>query len=432
MRASRPRRERTCATCSLMGTDGRTDASVDRLSSLPWQGLAGLGPLLAPALDEVLQGTAAERVLDRTLRANKDFTNVQRAAVAEAIFGVGLWRRRLLFGQDSPTPLQLLGLLLRDLAGRTDALTLLGLESLPAPSAQPTSIGMRYSLPDWLAETVARELGADAALFADALNLPGPICLRANTLRTTREALAERLAQEGVETRPCAYASHGLTVTSHRPNLYGLESWSRGLFEVQDEGSQLIGELCAVRAGDTVLDLCAGAGGKTLQLAALTAGEGVVHAYDTDPSRLERLRIRAQKAGATNVRIHHQPPGDALKVDVVLVDAPCSELGALRRGPDLRFRIEPATFEFMPPLQRTLLEQALGSLKPHGRLVYATCTIRREENEDVARAFEVAHPTVQRLTPGVESSLLTADGFVRTWPHKHGTDGFFASVYGLR
>jgi 16S rRNA (cytosine967-C5)-methyltransferase len=377
----------------------------------------------------VLSGAAAERVLDRFLRSHHDLDAGRRQVVAEAIFGVGLWRRRLRFHAGvEARPLVLLASLLRDLAGRDDAHMLCGLPigALPPGVDPPGDLATRYSLPDWLAATLVHEAGDEAPILADALCMPGPVFLRVNRARTPRGTLVPRLLAEGIETRPTRLAPDGLEVLSPRPNLLALPSFRDGLLEVQDEGSQLLGEAVAAQPGDGVLDLCAGAGGKTLQLAAAVAPSGTVHACDPDGARLDRLRTRATRAGAT-VTVHGpQAPSDLL-ADRVLVDAPCSELGALRRGPDLRFRLDPASFAALPPLQLGILERAASHVRPGGRLVYATCTLRREENEEVARSFEEARADFTRCDtlPGLSGD----DGFLRLWPHRHGTDGFFAAAW---
>jgi 16S rRNA (cytosine967-C5)-methyltransferase len=203
---------------------------------------------------------------------------------------------------------------------------------------------------------------------------------------------------------------------------------------VQDEGSQLLGALVGARPGDAVLDACAGAGGKTLLLAPLVAPGGRVHAADPDGGKLVRLRTRAAAAGAAAlVGVHGAEVPPDLAVDRALVDAPCSELGALRRGPDLRWRLDPSAFAALPPLQLGILERAAAHVRAGGRLVYATCTFRQEENEDVARAFEAAHPDFTRIVPPeAPPETVTPEGFVRTWPHVHGTDGFFAAAWVRR
>jgi 16S rRNA (cytosine967-C5)-methyltransferase len=215
--------------------------------------------------------------------------------------------------------------------------------------------------------------------------------------------------------------------------VYGLGAHRDGLFEVQDEGSQLLGAAVGARPGESVLDLCAGAGGKTLLLAADVGAGGRVHAADPDGERLVRLRSRAERAGAAGiVAVHGAAPPADLSVDRVLVDAPCSELGALRRGPDVRWRLDPAGFAALPALQLGILARGAGHVRPGGTLVYATCTFRRAEDEDVALAFEAAHPRFARAAPAVDPAVLTPEGFLRTFPHRHGTDGFFAARWVRR
>ncbi|MFZ5470760.1 MAG: RsmB/NOP family class I SAM-dependent RNA methyltransferase [Myxococcota bacterium] len=368
------------------------------MRGVPWHALDHAAAL--EGIAAALAGRPAERVVDRVLRQHRGLSSQARTAVVEAVYGVALWRRRLdPAGAKGPREL------LSSLLGLADG------------GEAPEDFGVRHSLPPWLAELTLREFGRDADAFADALNLPGPICLRANGLKTSRDRLATRLRDEGVTTRPGLMAPHCLVVEGPRPNLLPLASFRDGWFEVQDEGSQLLGTLVEARPGDSVLDLCAGAGGKSLLLAADMKNRGELHVFDVDHERLERLRQRAFRAGVLCLRIHHALPEELL-VDRVLVDSPCSELGALRRGPDARFRIHPGGFATLPALQRQLLETALRHLRPGGRLVYATCTFRREENEEVAQDFERAHPEVRR-----------AQDFFRCAPHSHGTDAFFAAVY---
>ena len=423
-------------------------AAVPRLALVPWAALAPLAPALDAPLAEVLAGTAAERVLDRFLRAHRGLQREGRAAAAEAIFGVGLWRRRLAWhlGDDAGDPSgrpprALLGALLRDLAGlaHADAERLAGVRLPPPRDGVPAALALHFSLPDWLADELVRALGSEADeadALAAALSTPGPVFLRANEARLPRAELAARLSAEGIPTRPCRFAPAGLEVTIPRANLLGSASFREGLCEVQDEGSQLAGALAApfvpARAADAtsastpeVLDLCAGRGGKSLQLAALGAH---VHACDADAGRLARLRDRSARAGA-RVVVHGAHPPDDLRVDSALVDAPCSELGPLRRGPDQRFRLDPAAFAALPPLQLELLARAARHVRPGGRLVYVTCTLRREEDEAVAEAFENLHPEYERVPAPAPAAFVGGDGFFRAWPHRHGTDGFFGAVW---
>jgi 16S rRNA (cytosine967-C5)-methyltransferase len=412
-------------------------AAEERLRAVPWDGLRGVAPALDAPLAEALAGAPAADVLVRLLRALPGLDATGRAAVAEAVLGVALWRRRLRaqLGGATAEPRVLLAALLRDLAGRHDAAELCGLApgALPPPRPPPASLADRFSLPDWLADELRAAAGGEAEALAGALNLPGPVCLRVNSLLASPPDLAARLAAEGVATRPGRFAPSCLVVTSPRPNVYGLASHRAGLFEVQDEASQLAGAALGARPGEEVLDLCAGAGGKALLLACAVGASGRVHAADPDGERLARLRRRAARAGAADIVVVHgaEPPA-ALAVDRVLVDAPCSELGALRRGPDVRWRLDPARFAPLPALQLGILARAAGHVRPGGALAYATCTFRREEDEAVALAFEAAQPGFERVAPDAPAEVSTPAGFLRTWPHRHGTDAFFAAAWRRR
>jgi 16S rRNA (cytosine967-C5)-methyltransferase len=414
----------------------------ERLARVPWSACAELE--LAPPIAETLDGHPAERVVDRLLRAHPSLSADGRQAAAEAVFGVSLWRRRAAarLGADASAadPRALLFAFLVDLArlAVADALALSRLPAAPHLSDRPLSFAEAFSLPDWLAEEIHRSLPTESEdeALAGALCLPAPVFLRVNSLLATREQVAARLRGEGVEVHPCLFSRAGL-VAYERFNVLGSAAHQAGLFEVQDEGSQLLGLLVEAKPGDHVLDACAGAGGKSLLLASELRGRGVVHAYDTDLERMARTARRAERAGATTIQAHWTAPPASLLVQRALVDAPCSELGALRRGPDLRWRIDPGQFASLPVEQVGLCEEALGHVEPGGRLVYATCTFRREENEDVARELERRHPELERQLPGegwLESSLVEG-GYFHSWPHRHGTDGFFAAVYrvgGLR
>lgn len=424
-----------------------------RLREIDFSPLGAIAGPVVESLAQVLAGAAAERVLDRLLRAHRDWTAPERKAAAEALFGVGLWRRRLAYcarpdsepgdateATEHASPACLLACFLRDLAGvaEADALAWSGLgqdpPKLAASKPPPEDLGVRWSYPDWLVDTFRREVSpAELEPLLATLNLPGPICLRANRLKTSRAALREALAAEGIETRPCLHAPLGL-IAEGRPNLFGSRAMREGLFEVQDEGSQLLGLLLDARPGEQLLDFCAGAGGKTLLLAAELNGRGTLWAYDPDLARLDRLTVRAGRAltptAMRTLRVLRAPPPADLQVDRVLVDAPCSELGALRRGPDLRHRLDPVTFAELPSLQRGILDSAARHVREGGRLVYATCTLRREENQTVALGFLEAHPEFRLARPG-ESWLdetFIREGFFVSLPHRHGTDGFFAAV----
>ena len=409
------------------------ERSLQRLAALPWSALEGL----SGAVDEALSGVfvreePAARALGGLLRRNRHWSNAQRQAAAEAVFGVSLWRRRLLYHLDDTgqAPIKnslYLFSLLRDLAKlplpEAARLSGVSLSEAPAVKAPPRDLARFYSFPAWIAAVLLR-FGDEAPLLADALNLPGPVFLRVNNLKQSLPALQRSLASEGVESEPCVYARDALRVLSPQPNIYGLACYQRGEFEVQDEGSQLLALLVEARPGQTLVDYCAGAGGKTLALASHLGGVGAVFAFDIEPERLRRLQTRAAHAGAACVEVRHH--AEALPMaDAVLVDAPCSELGALRRGPDMRFRLqEDARW---PEVQLDILRRASALVKPAGRLVYATCTLRREENEEVVARFLAENKGFQSQAPPVYSGFHH-EGFFLSLPSRHNTDGFFAAV----
>lgn len=338
-------------------------------------------------------------------------------------------------------------------------------------------IALACSLPDWLAEALVAAYGDRAEAVAHALQGRAPMTLRANTAVTSRAELAAELAAEGVATQPTPYAREGL-IASDRASLFHLRAYERGAFELQDEGSQLIAELVAPPPRSWVVDYCAGAGGKTLALAAMLENRGRVVAADVDARKLQELRRRARRAGIDNVqgvpleREGGWPPalGDLDgKVARVLVDAPCSALGTLRRHPEVRWRLSPAEVARYPEIQVQLCERALSLLAPGGYLVYATCTVLAPENQGVVERVLAAHPgfslvpvrtlapalwgapaatpgqvpdqgpdeapdQVPDQVPGAASqpdldALTDPDGrYLRLDPARHGTDGFFAAV----
>ncbi len=401
-------------------------AARDRLAQLDWSQLPEVRRQVLEALGPVLHGGDAARLLTVLLRSHPGWDAAHRAVAAEALFGVALWRRRLAYHAGSDSPAGLLTALLRDIAHvPAHSVRAWTGSELPEARAPPDDWPTRFSWPDALVPELEHALGSEAALFAAACNVPAPITVRANRLRLDRDALGERLQAEAVASHPARYASDALHLEG-RPNVLGLAAHQEGLFEVQDEGSQLAAALVEARPGMPVLDLCAGAGGKTLLLAAALQGEGRVDAYDIDREALERLRHRAERAGAaTTVRILQAVPEEAY--DAVLVDAPCSALGSIRRGPDVRWRTDVASFARWPPIQLALLETAVARVRSGGRIVYVTCTVRPEENEDVVRAFLEAHPELAQAEAPVAAELRRGPALV-TSPHRHGMDGFYGTV----
>jgi 16S rRNA (cytosine967-C5)-methyltransferase len=325
-------------------------------------------------------------------------------------------------------------------------------------------IALAASLPDWLAQRLVADWGDEAEGLALALNQRAPMTVRANLLAGDRGALAAELSRERITTRPGAWCDTALHVET-RTNLFGLEAFKRGAMEAQDEGSQLLADLAvaearavAIDAGPQrsedqhhlaaripqrggaklIVDLCAGAGGKTLAIAARLGNRGRIIATDVDARKLDELRRRARRAGVSSAQALHLeggswPPAlDALrgKADVVFVDAPCSGIGALRRNPEARWRLREADLAMFAARQKEILGNARALLAPGGRLVYATCTLLDIENADVVAAVVGPGLVTVPLTEILGARALTlGDGVALTvTPHRHGTDGFYARV----
>lgn len=298
-------------------------------------------------------------------------------------------------------------------------------------------IALAASLPDWLAERLVADWGDEAESLARALNQRAPMTVRANLLVGDRGALAAELSRERLATAPGAWCDTALHVET-RTNLFSLEAFKRGAMEAQDEGSQLLADLAVAGGAKLIVDLCAGAGGKTLAIAARLGNRGRIVAADIDAHKLDELRRRARRAGVTSAQALHLeggswPPAlEALrgKADVVLVDAPCSGIGALRRNPEARWRLRDADLATFAARQKAILGQARVLLAPGGRLVYATCTLLDIENAGVVAAVVGPELVVVPLTEILgERAHAIGDGAALTLtPHRHGTDGFYARV----
>ncbi len=306
----------------------------------------------------------------------------------------------------------------------------------------------RHNLPDWLADRLKKEVGDEFWALAASLAEPGTLDLRVNPFKAKREDVIKALAGKGVRAQATPYSPWGLRVEG-KPNLTRFEGFLRGDFEVQDEGSQLLALLVDAHRGEMVVDFCAGAGGKTLALGAAMRSTGRLYAFDTSAHRLDALKPRLARSGLSNVHpvaIAHERDDRikrlAGKIDRVLVDAPCSGLGTLRRNPDLKWRQSPEGIAQMAALQQAILQSASRLLKSGGRLVYATCSLLEQENEQVARQFSEQNPDFEALNvdqvleslkvPQAQDLCRKDENGVsrlRIWPHRHGVDGFFATIW---
>ena len=306
-------------------------------------------------------------------------------------------------------------------------------EREPAPPRDPVeALATRCSFPTWLAARWVARYGADEAeALMRALNARPPLTVRANTLRASRDDLAARLrAEEGLETRPTRLVPEGLVVEGGGdPGRWRV--FADGACVVQDEASMLVARLLEPDAGTTVADVCAAPGTKTTHLAQLMDNRGRLLAFDPQPGRLARVDEAAARLGVTIAETVEGPvealaPRWAGGCDGVLVDAPCSNLGVLRRNPEVKWRRQSADVAAAGERQRRILGAAAALVRPGGRLVYATCSLEPEENDDVARDFLAAHPAFAVDVPAACPVTPDAAGFVRCLPHRHGTDGFTA------
>lgn len=313
------------------------------------------------------------------------------------------------------------------------------------PDAQ-RAFAIRHSMPDHFVTRLQRAFGDEADAVARALAAPAPRTLRTNTLRCTRDQLCTELAANGIAATDTRWSPWGLSVEGDA-DLFALPCYERGWFEQQDEASQLAAAIVQPPPGGRVLDLCAGAGGKTLAVAAMLQNRGEVLASDVHAGRLQELRRRARRAGANNVRaveVAGTGPDrlvDAFgpRADRILVDAPCSGSGSWRRRPEARWGIDEARLHALVATQRGLLERAVDLLAPGARVVYATCSLLPEENEAqvewlTARRAELEVVRVKELL-GADAARPIADGtgtFLALRPDRHGTDGFFAAVLRRR
>jgi len=414
-------------------------------------------PLLAQTVDVVERIIRWQQPADALLSAHFRQHRLgprERAFVAETAYALLRHWRSLsswLGAHASPrelvlaTLIQRRGYSLRMLEGALGKIEAQWLRELKArPQAAPT-LAERCELPDWLLERLLPVWGEAGLIeLADGLNTPAPLDLRVNPLKIERPAALARLHADGFKAVPGTLSPLAIRVTG-RPALNRHPLFLDGSLEVQDEGSQLLAFLLAPRRGERVADFCAGTGGKTLALGALMRSTGRLYAFDVSAARLQRLKPRLARSGLSNVHpVAIADENDARikrlagKLDRVLVDAPCSGLGTLRRNPDLKWRQSAQAVSELAAKQARILAAASRLVKPGGRLVYATCSILAEENEEVVAAFLAAQPAFRRCDAPEELQrhgvCLPAENAgdgprdLHLWPQRHGCDGFYAAL----
>ena len=397
----------------------------------------------------------ADAVVSRFFREHRALGPRERATLAETVYSV--LRRKLLFDHLAPSgsgarerrmailgfeaPREFLLSALNDSEKRW-------LDACDAVSRKDLLDRHRHNLPEWLVEPLKAQLGDQFWPLVEALQQPAGLDLRVNALTDKREDVRKELGLAGIKSALTPYSPWGLRLDG-KPAVNRLDAFARGAIEVQDDGSQLLALLVEAKRGEMVVDFCAGAGGKTLALGAAMRNTGRIYAFDTSAHRLDALKPRLARSKLSNVypaaitnERDERVKRLAGKIDRVIVDAPCSGLGTLRRNPDLKWRQSPQAVQEMSVKQAAILASAARLLKPGGRLVYATCSVLPAENEEIAAAFSAAQPSFQALNAAEVLAHLKVSGaeslcaggesggqFLRLWPHRHGTDGFFAAVW---
>lgn len=405
--------------------------------------------LAAMALADVLNKPGpADAKLGAFFRNNRELGNKERAFVAESVYGV--LRRKALLEHlaDGEDPRKLLlalflrvqGLSMRDLDASLNKQQKEWAQEIKARSTAGLGLAQQADMPEWLWQKLAAQYGEDQALtIARSMHQSASLDLRVNTIKATREDVMKRFESESTEVAATPYAPTGLRMTQ-KMNISRHPFFTDGKFEVQDEGSQLLAHLVAPRRGEMIADFCAGAGGKTLAMGALMRNSGRLYAFDVSEKRLANLGQRLKRSGLSNlhsqlIASEQDPKLKRLqgKFDRVLVDAPCSGLGTLRRNPDLKWRQTGQDIAELTAKQTSILDRAARLVKTGGRLIYATCSLLADENEHIAEAFLAAHADFSLMPAnGIlaqQQIALDTGVYLKLFPHLHQTDGFFAAVF---
>ncbi len=408
---------------------------------------------LVEALTIILPLTSPADVgLKYFFREHPKLGHRDRGVIAEAIYAVLRHRRTLehLVPDGKPRNLALLALMRVQGLSQRELAPLLRpgedqwLASIKAASAVGLPLGIEAELPDWVVTRLETLMSREEIItLGRSMMNAAPLDLRVNAFKAKRDAVLARFAQEGIKCAATPFSPLGIRLES-KISLAQHPAFVEGFIEVQDEGSQLLGLLLEARRGEMVVDFCAGAGGKSLLIAAAMASTGRVYAFDVSEKRLGNLGPRLKRSGLSNItpqRIVGENDARikrlAGKVDRVLVDAPCTGLGTLRRNPDLKYRQHEAGLAELNQKQAAILASAARLVKPGGRLVYATCSFLREENEMIVDAFMAQHPefVVVPASEILTRQKIALDGmspYLRLTPQTHRTDGFFAAVLERR
>ena len=375
-----------------------------------------------------------DRLVDNYMRRHRELNAATRRAVADLIFNVMRWRLRIedaleRQGVKKPTREQIVAYYSEHEP--------FDVSDVP-PKNSPSVVAAYYSLPEWLVRRLIKQYDKTAAYgLMTAFKAEAPVTLRVNTQKVSRDDLLAQLAHEGYEGQPTVDSPFGITMQK-RGAFTATESFTQGFFEIQEEASQLAVMAVGAQPGEVILDACAGAGGKALMLAMMMKDEGTIIAADIETRKLKELEKRAQRAGVASITT--LPTNDLERMakyrgqcDAVLLDVPCSGTGILRRAPDLSARLREEDVATYAEQQRMLVRDYAEWIKPGGRLVYSTCSVLREENESIVEEFMKEHQFESAgkqwmIQAGIDESLLTAEGYLKTLPSTSSMDGFFAAV----
>ena len=388
----------------------------------------------------------ADAVLSSYFRAERRLGQSERAFIAESVFGVLRRRYGLEYQTGANTARQLLlayfnrieGVSLRQMEPELTPEDTRWAAAIKSPPAAPPP-HVVAELPEWLVAMLGAEMAEEEILaLGRALQKPAPLDLRVNTMLATRSEVIKQFAADGVRAHETPHSPMGVRLET-KPALSRHPLFLAGKIEVQDEGSQILCHLLAPKRREMIVDFCAGAGGKTLLLGALMQSLGRLYAFDISDARLNKFKPRLKRSGLSNVHpqlLHNENDIKvkrlAGKIDRVLVDAPCSGFGTLRRNPDLKWRQSRQDVAELAQKQTAILNAAAPLLKPGGRLVYATCSFLRAENQDVIAKFLDAHPNFHIVPANavMKQQHITLDTgeFLQLYPHRHDCDGFFAAA----
>ncbi|MDO9470108.1 MAG: RsmB/NOP family class I SAM-dependent RNA methyltransferase [Nitrosomonas sp.] len=389
----------------------------------------------------------ADGILRHFFRENPLLGGQDRAFIAETVFGILRHRFFLESLTERITPRSLVlayqvkfnGMNLRELTSLISESETKWLAEIKAIKLETLPLAIQAEFPEWLVEKLKQSMtDADILNLGFSLQKSAPLDLRVNTILAKRNQVLETLSQEGIEAQETPYSPCGIRLTG-KPAINRHELFLSGKIEVQDEGSQLLGYLLAPKRGEMVVDFCAGAGGKSLLLGALMNSKGRLYAFDISEKRLNNLKPRFKRSGLSNLHAQRIANENDIKVkrlagkiDRVLVDAPCSGLGTLRRNPDLKWRQSSQSIDELKTKQAAILSAAASLLKPGGRLVYATCSFLPEENQQVVQEFLNTHPQFSLLNCSEllaqQKIPLDTGEFLQLSPLLHQTDGFFAAA----